>query len=131
MKDRVLDGGGLIQRLVVESDTEENLLAAIRLAMGGLFSSKLEWFFEKDNELSFYSCNQPAGSQKLIAPLDAEAVTPQIAAWIANDERWEGKFAPKEPDCDGSIDRGWRLTVGESNYWAAFTIRPMYIEYHK
>lgn len=131
MSEDKLDGGGMIQHLVVESDTEQNLLAAIKLAMGGLFNTKLEWYFEKDNELSFYSCNQPAGSKKLLAPMDAEAITPQIVAWIMSDERWTGKFSPEEPDCDGSVYRGWRLTVRVVNYWARFTISPVYVEYGK
>ena len=127
-----MNGSGIVGRLDLISDTKENLLLGLRLAMSfcdrRIVGTKVE-----DNKLTLYSLDCVVFYDKgvlLPAGLDAEGVLPLLTAWLGDAARWTGPFAPRTPDCDGSMHRGYHLHKPDRT-GVICVIQPWWTEYHK
>lgn len=136
---------GLVQQLVLEADTHDQLVSAISILLHWNRSGAKFYATGTDVNgrpyLSFL-WGRPDGAEgvlPLIAPMtDADAIAKQAEAWLATVDYGS------EPDHDGSNNRGFRIKdrgpmlhepgawrCNPWNFYAIFTIHPCWVEYHK
>ncbi len=119
---------GIIQDLVVCSDTKKNLELALQLAMS--WHPKVYGMKSEDNVLTLYWHEKGGGA--LPVGLPVQGVVPLVWQWLKENERWKGPHAPQEPDIDGSVVHGWHLKSFDDCWsYAICKIRPEYTEYSK
>ena len=110
---------GVVQRLEVEADTRQSLVAALTIAMSYYSSSHYEIV---DNELRIGS----SGTAFLTPITDPERLADEVERWLAGVTYAESSYRG-----DGSIKKGWRVEVSSSMWKNYMTVMPKWIIYSK
>jgi hypothetical protein len=110
---------GVIQQLTVEADTRQSLVAALTIAMAYFPASH---YTVIDHELRIGS----EGTAFLTPISSPERLAAEVERWLATATYPESSYRG-----DGSMKKGWRVSV-ESSIWKSYvTIKPVWIVYGK
>lgn len=85
-------------------------------------------FSHKDNKLHLHWHYEPDKMFPLLAPTnDPASLAAHLSLWLKRIDY------PREPDTDGSVEKGWYINNGGYSGWdyVAFTIEPEWVVYGK
>ena len=116
---------GVVQKLTVEADTKDALIAALTIALS--YHSKVHYWECRKGKLALLWSN-PEDTYPFLTPLDdPEQLAGMVLGWLL------GAAYPEErPDTDGSVKKGFRVRGHEDGYgYTVATIEPVWIVYGK
>ena len=126
---------GVIQKFILEADTETALLNAINILMTD--HTHLVGFSEAVANgipvLAVHWYNAPGINKFIVVATTGEHIVDALLVWVKDKCKSENV---KQPDIDGSLRAGYRVCTYIEDYYhnisnVAFYIQPKWIEYHK
>lgn len=120
---------GLVQRLIVEADTDDQLLHTLAILL--VNRAARGYYAGTDTEGQYIDLhwNVAEGVTPFLAPIRAsDELALQVKSWLKNCS-WAGI---QRPGGDGDAMKGWRIEKNMNGWSSAIcTIRPIYIYYGK
>ena len=110
---------GVVQKLVVEADTRQSLVAALTIGMSYVLATHytvVEGTLRIGNK----------GNPFLTHITNPEKLGDEVERWLASVE-----YPRPDYRGDGSVKKGWRVAMGQNNWDEFISITPVWIIYSK